>query len=213
MNKPLQLALAGLTLVTSLAGVVATDAAPARAVGFEGTTVTVPSGNTQTLGKSVTVVASTTYAIDNTGFYLQLYAMDTGERLCASDGSPGVAPQCTATVWNTKTSAHTRKFVAYVTWLVDRIPASDVILSSSRPTWITWSNLGYTIRQERWFEHVIAVTNKPIDGFAIIEIHHAVTEQLLTYCLSGSTCVVKTAEPTVAFVVPWDIAASSNTLG
>lgn len=213
MKRSLQLAFAGLMLVTSFAGTLAAAAAPAQAVGFEGTTtVTAPSGNTQTLGKSVTVVASTTFTLVNTGFYLQLYALDSGERLCASQGSPGVKPKCTATVWNTRTSANTRKFIAYVGLPAHRLPVSS-IFSRSKPTWITWSNAGYTIRLERWFDDVIAVANKPVDGFAIIEIHHAVTEQLLTYCLSGTTCVVRTAEPTVAFVVPWDIAASSNTLG
>lgn len=161
---------------------------------------TIPLGST-------TVITATTGSDVGTGpHYTQIFDAETGQKVATC----GTGTTCSATVSNPHTFSDTRKFVAYVGAFSATAPPPQTV-GTSKPAWVTWSNAGYTITLAPFGGQIRAVTNKSVTGFGLIEIHNVNTGDVVAWCHTGTTCSTPANSSLVAFVVLWDIAASSNT--
>ena len=109
---------------------------------FVSTKVTLKAAaNTVPMGSIATLIATNTRDLVTGPYYAQTYDVDTGQRV----GACGGATTCNVVVSNLHNYASTRKFITYVGLVSPTFPPPQAI-AVSKPTWVTWSDGGYTIK-------------------------------------------------------------------
>jgi hypothetical protein len=197
--------LAGLTM--ALAGLT-----PARADGPDHSplpwTVKLTASMYTVPGNSTVLLAETNRDLSTMGghFWVQIYDLTTGLKA----GGCNTGTSCYVDAYNVP-FAFNHMFVAYVGPLSATPPANAI--AESGPIFVTWSTSGFTLTLMKAGSSIQAWSNKLINGHGVLEIRNAYTNALLTSCSTGFVCTASGWYGAyVAFLVPWGIAASSNTL-